>query len=404
MSSAFENALSQIRRAAAVTSIDPDTLALLSHPMREVHVSIPVTMDDGTLKIFTGYRVQHNNWRGPFKGGIRYHADVIIDEVRALATWMTMKTATVGIPMGGGKGGVTVDPKTLSEGEKERLTRGWVRAMKGVIGPDVDVPAPDVNTRPVEMAWIADEFGHPAVVTGKPIENGGSAGRGTATAQGGYYVFDALRSKLFLDPETSTVAIQGFGNAGRTFAEICARHEIKVIAVSDSGGGIYHEAGLDIAAVGAHKDATGSVMDFAGAKNITNDEILELTCGVLVPAALENVITEKNAARVNAKVILELANGPTTPEADDVLFAKGVHVIPDILANAGGVTVSYFEWEQNMKGETWSEEDVDRKLKVIMEEAATAVWDRAEAQKTDLRRGAFVLALERLATAYKERS
>ena len=399
MSNPFENALQQISRAAEIVGTDPDTLQILKHPMREVHVVIPVTMDDGSLQLFNGYRVQHNNWRGPFKGGIRYHEEVNIDEVRALATWMTMKTATVGIPMGGGKGGVTVDPKQLSEGEKERLTRGWVRAMAGVIGPDIDVPAPDVNTRAIEMAWIADEFGHPAVVTGKPIENGGSLGRDTATAMGGWYVFDVLRERLLMDPEMATVAIQGFGNAGRTFARLCARHEMKVIAVSDSSGGVYNESGLDIAALEGHKDATGSVQGFAGAKNITNAEILELACGLLVPAALENVITQENAPRVQAKVILELANGPTTPEADDVLFSKGIQVIPDILANAGGVTVSYFEWEQNRTGVIWTEEEVDSRLKLTMEDAAEAVWERKERHATDLRRGAFLLALERLAAA-----
>ena len=396
MHNPFENAINQIIRAAKLAEVDAEVLELLSHPMREVHVAIPVKMDDESLKIFEGYRVQHNNWRGPYKGGIRYHQDVDINEVRALATWMTFKTATVGIPMGGGKGGVTVDPKTLSEREKERLTRGWVQAMKGVIGPETDVPAPDVNTRPVEMKWIADEYGDPAVVTGKPVEHGGSAGRGTATAQGGYYVFEALRDDLHMDPESTTVVIQGFGNAGRTFARICQRHEMKVVAVSDSRGGIYNEAGLDIAAVEAHKDATGSVKDFTGAKNMSNEDILEITCGLLVPSALENVITQDNAARINAKVILELANGPTTPEADDILFEKGTQVIPDILANAGGVTVSYFEWDQNMKGETWSEEDVDAKLKEIMTKAATDVWERKQKYETDMRRGAFALAFERL--------
>lgn len=402
MNNPFKNAINQITRAAKTSTVDQGLLDLISIPMREVSVAIPIKMDDGTLKIFTGFRVQHNNWRGPYKGGIRYHQDVNVDEVKALATWMTFKTAVVGIPMGGGKGGIIVNPKELSEGEKERLTRGWVRAMTGVIGPEIDVPAPDVNTRPIEMKWIADEFGNPAVVTGKPIENGGSAGRGEATAQGGFYVFQALRDELHMDPETSTVVIQGFGNAGRTFARICARHEIKVVAVSDSRGGIYNEAGLDIAALEIHKDETGAVGDFIGSKNISNKEILEIECGLLVPAALENVITEENATRINAKVILELANGPTTPEADDILFGKGVQIIPDILANAGGVTVSYFEWDQNMKGETWTEEEVDTKLKKIMEDSAHAVWERKMKYSVDMRRGAFILALERLAEARPE--
>jgi glutamate dehydrogenase len=397
MANAFENALNQINRAAKEAEVSQDIIDQLLAPMREVRVNIPVKMDDGSLKIFEGYRVQHNNWRGPFKGGIRYHQDVEINEVRALATWMSFKTAVAGIPMGGGKGGVTVNPKDLSESEKEGITRGWVRAMKGVIGPEIDVPAPDVNTRPQEMAWIADEFGHAAVVTGKPIENGGSAGRGTATAQGGYYIFETLRDRLFDGAESGTVVIQGFGNAGRVFAKICAKNDLKVIAVSDSRGGVHNPDGLDIEKLGVHKDATRSVQDFEGAKNITNEELLMLECGLLVPAALENAITADVAPAIQAKAILELANGPTTPEADDILFEKGIMVVPDILANSGGVTVSYFEWDQNMKEETWSADDVDAKLKTLMVDASNAVWDRKEKYSVDLRRGAFILALERLA-------
>lgn len=399
MNNPFESALSQIHRAAQLAEFSPELLDLVSKPMREVHVSIPVRMDNGKLTMFEGFRVQHNNWRGPFKGGIRYHQNVDISEVKALATWMTMKTAVAGIPMGGGKGGVTVNPKDLSEGELERLTRGWVKAMQGVIGPEIDVPAPDVNTTPQEMAWIADEFGHPAVVTGKPISAGGSEGRGTATATGGYYVFSELREKLMIDPEMGTVVIQGFGNAGQIFAEICHRHELKVIAVSDSKGGVFNPEGLDIPKLVEHKKATRKVGGFAGSEEITNEALLELECGVLVPAALENVITEENAPRIKAKVVLELANGPTTPAADDILFAKGIQVIPDILANSGGVTVSYFEWEQNMKNERWTEEQVDDKLKKIMTEQAREVWSRKEKCKTDMRRGAFILALEKLKDA-----
>ena len=399
MQNPFENALAQINRAAALTSFDPDFLELMRHPMRQVRISIPVRMDNGSLQVFEGYRVQHNNWRGPFKGGIRYHQDTNIDEVKALALWMAVKCAVANIPMGGGKGGVTVNPKLLSVGELERLTRGWARLMKPVVGPEVDVPAPDVNTTPREMDWIANEFGHPAVVTGKTIPAGGSEGRGTATAQGGFYVLEGLKSRLFLDPETSSVAIQGFGNAGQHFGTLCHRHGYKVIAVSDSSGAIHNEAGLDIPAVIAHKNATDKVSDFAGARNITNEELLALECGVLVPAALENVITADNVASVKAKIVLELANGPTTPEADDVLFQKGVTVIPDVLANSGGVTVSYFEWDQNMKNEKWTEAQVFEKLKVLMAEAAEAVWAKKEALKTDMRRAAFVVALERIHSA-----
>lgn len=399
MPNAFENAIHQIDRAAALSGVSADVVSLLSKPIREVMVSIPVVMDDGVLRVFEGYRIQHNNWRGPFKGGIRYHEQVDESEVKALATWMTMKTAVVGIPMGGGKGGIRVNPKTLSEKELETLTRGWARAMKGVIGPEIDVPAPDVNTGPREMDWIANEFGHPAVVTGKSIAAGGSVGRAEATAQGGYFVFEALRSRLLLDPETSTVAIQGFGNAGATFAHMVHHHGYKVIAVSDSHGGVHHESGLDIPALWKHKEETGSVQDFPGATNITNEDLLGLPCGLLVPAALENQITAENASAIKAKVIFELANGPTTPEADDILFGKGVVIVPDVLANAGGVTVSYFEWDQNMKGEKWDEETVARKLRKIMLDSAEAVWERKEKYQTDMRRAAFILALERLQEA-----
>ena len=377
MKNPFENALNQIRRAADVTDVKADVISILSHPMREVRVSIPLKRDDGSLEMIEGFRVQHNNWRGPFKGGIRYHQDVDIHEVKALATWMTFKTAIAGIPMGGGKGGVTFNPKEYSQAEIERVTRAWVRAMDGVIGPTVDVPAPDVNTRPQEMVWIADEFGNPAVTTGKPIEAGGSEGRGEATAQGGYYVLDELFEDLSLEPEMKTVAIQGFGNAGRTFARIATRHEWKVIAVSDSRGAVYNPEGLDVEALERHKDETRSVVGFEGAQEMTNEAILELECGLLAPAVLENVITQENAPRIQAKVVLELANGPTTPEADDILFEKGIHVVPDVLANAGGVTVSYFEWEQNMKDEKWTAPDVDAKLKTAMADAARQTWDRA---------------------------
>lgn len=399
MNNPFENALKQIQRAAKLTVFENDFLQLIAHPMRQVHVSIPVRMDNGSLNIYEGYRVQHNNWRGPFKGGIRYHQDTNIDEVKALALWMTIKCAVANIPMGGGKGGVTIDPKGLSVHELERLTRGWTQRMKLVLGPDVDVPAPDVNTSPQEMDWIAEEFGHKAVVTGKSIGAGGSLGRGAATAQGGFYVLETLRERLSLDPATSTVAIQGFGNAGQHFASICDRHGYNVVAVSDSSGAIYSEDGLDVASVIAHKRTTDSVQGFAGARNISNEALLALECGVLVPAALENVITGENASAVKAKVVLELANGPTTPEADDILFGKGIHVIPDVLANFGGVTVSYFEWDQNKKEETWSEEQVLEKLKTSMIDAAETIWHKKSELITDLRRAAFVVALERLQEA-----
>lgn len=400
MPKAYTNFLSQLERALSVKDFGTELYGLLRSPMKQIEHKLNVTMDDGSERVFDAYRIQHNNWRGPFKGGIRFHPQVDLDEVKTLAALMSFKTAVAGIPMGGGKGGVTVDPKQLSQAERERLDRAWAQAFRDDIGPEIDVPAPDVNTGSFDMDVIADEFGHPAVVTGKSLEKGGSLGRDTATALGGWYVLQRLKDRLFLDPETFTVVIQGFGNAGATFADICARHGVKVVGTSDSSGAIYNPEGLDIAALHKHKQATRSVCDFVGARNITNAELLELECGVLVPAALEGQITVDNAAKVQAKAVLELANGPTTVEADDILFGKGIYVIPDILANSGGVTVSYFEWDQNMKGERWSADEVDTLLKEHLESAAEEVWRRADAYKIDMRRGAFLLALERLQEAH----
>lgn len=400
----FENAQFQLARANAVNPFPPAFLASLEHPKREIRVSIPVTMDDGSLRFFEGYRVQYNDARGPFKGGIRYHTQTDIAEVKALAFWMALKCAVVDIPMGGGKGGITVDPKTLSKTELEKLSRGWMRAMIDVVGPRKDVPAPDVNTTPEIMSWMADEYSKAtgdatgAVITGKPLGQGGSEGRGTATAQGGFIVFETLRAKLGL-PEKCTVAVQGFGNAGQHAAELWSKAGHVIVALSDSKGGITNPAGLDVEAVNAHKEQTGSVMGFPGATTITNDDLLAVSCDLLIPAALEDQIRTDNASRITAKAILELANGPTTPEADDALFARGIHVIPDILANAGGVTVSTFEWEQNLKGEHWTEAEVMSKLESVMRTQAEAVYARATALNTDLRRAAFVVALERLAKA-----
>ncbi len=403
----FENALLQLSRANAAKAFPAELVERLTHPNREIRVSIPVRMDDGSLRVFEGYRVEHSNARGPYKGGIRFHQDTDISEVKALALWMTMKCAVAGIPMGGGKGGVTVDPKTLSKGELERLSRGWVRALSDVLGPKKDVPAPDVNTTPEIMAWMSDEFGKitgdvsGAVITGKPLDKGGSEGRGTATAQGGFYVFEALREKLGL-PEKCRVVIQGFGNAGDHAADLWTKAGHAVIAVSDSKGAIVSDAGLDIDAVTAHKRATGSVVGVTGTRTSTNDELLALECDLLIPAALENQIRADNAASIKAKAVMELANGPTTPEADDALFARGVAVVPDILFNAGGVTVSTFEWEQNLKGEHWSEADVFAKLKIIMDREANQIYATAQSLNTDLRRAAFVVALGRLAEATRE--
>lgn len=402
--SAFDNALLQLARATAVQSFPQEFLDRLSKSNRQIRVSIPVQMDDGSLSIFEGYRVQHNNARGPYKGGIRFHEQTDIEEVKALAFWMTLKCAVVNIPMGGGKGGVTVNPKLLSSRELELLSRGWMRAMADVVGPKKDVPAPDVNTTPQIMAWMADEYAKitgdtsGAVITGKPLDHGGSEGRGTATAQGGFYVFDALREKLGL-PDVCRIAIQGFGNAGSHAAELWTHAGHKLVATSDSKGAIYYEEGIDPIKLEEHKKATGSVIGFANSTTISQEELLTCSCDVLIPAALENQLTKENADRVQARVVLELANGPTTPEADDVLFTKNIHVIPDILANAGGVTVSTFEWEQNIKKEHWTEADVFMKLKEIMMREANAIFDSSCLSKTDLRRAAFLVALTRIANA-----
>jgi glutamate dehydrogenase/leucine dehydrogenase len=404
MQNPFENAMIQLEKAIAVSknkNWQVELLTRLKEPERDVRVTIPVKMDNGAFKIFEGYRVEYNNALGPYKGGIRFHPETEINEVKALAFWMAMKCAVANIPMGGGKGGVTVDPKELSKSELERLSRGWARRMADILGPYKDVPAPDVNTTPEIMAWMNDEYmkisGEKtlATFTGKPLDRGGSLGREQATGLGGFYVFDVLRNELGLD-ERVTVAIQGFGNVGSNAAKIFAEHGHTVVAVSDSKSAILNETGLDVVAVENYKKETGSLKDFPGAKNITNAELLELAVDLLIPAAFENVITEENAPRVKAKAVLELANGPITPLADDILFQKNIPVVPDILANSGGVTVSYFEWDQNLKNESWSEEEVFQKLKTLMDEASTQVSEKAKESKTSLRMGAFILALERI--------
>lgn len=402
----FQSAMTQLDKAAKYLD-DKDYLKVLRVPQRQVEVSIPLRKDDGKLEVVQGYRVQYDNHRGPFKGGIRFHQDTDIDEVKALAFWMAVKTATVNIPLGGGKGGVTIDPKQLSESELERLSRGWARVMAPIIGPDKDIPAPDVNTTPQIMTWIADEYGKvvgkatPGVITGKPVDQGGSEGRGTATAQGAFYCLEELLTKLGRDPKETSVVIQGFGNAGSHFAMLCHQAGLKVIAVSDSRGGIYNENGLDPAAVLTHKQETRSVQGFTGAKDVTNDELLVLPCDILAPAALENAITKENADQIQAKAIIELANGPTTPDADTILIAKDVIIVPDVLANAGGVTVSYFEWQQNLAEEHWTEEEVINKLEPIMKDAFSSVWNKKEEIGEDMRTSAFVLAIQRIVDAMK---
>jgi len=401
MNNPFDNAMTQLDKVAKIKNFSDEFIARLRQPDRDIRVSIPVKMDDGTLKIFEGYRVEYNNALGPYKGGIRYHPDTEINEVKALAFWMMLKCAVAGIPMGGGKGGITVNPKELSKRELERLSRGWVQKLSDILGPYKDVPAPDVNTTPEVMDFMNDEYQKitgdktGAVITGKSLGKGGSEGRGTATAQGGFFVFEALKKELNL-PDKCKVIIQGFGNAGLNAALIWNKAGYSIIAISDSKSGVYNENGLNIEKLIEYKKNTGSLSGFLEGKEITNEELLETECDLLIPAAFENQITDKNADKIKTKTILELANGPVTPEADEILFKKGITVIPDILANSGGVTVSYFEWDQNLKREHWSEKEVFNKLKPILEDSAKQTLEKAKESNTDLRRGAFILALERI--------
>ncbi|MEI6581235.1 MAG: Glu/Leu/Phe/Val dehydrogenase [bacterium] len=401
MQNPFENAMEQLDKVAKIKNFDASFIERFRRPDRDIRISIPVKMDNGNIKIFEGYRVEYNNALGPYKGGIRYHKDTEINEVKALAFWMSIKCAVAGIPMGGGKGGITVDPKDLSKGELERLSRGWVKKLADILGPKKDVPAPDVNTTPEIMDWMSDEYEKitgdktRATFTGKPIEKGGSEGRGPATGLGGFYVFDSLRAQLGL-PEKCKVVVQGFGNVGLNAAEIFIKHGHSVIAISDSKGGVYNPNGLDLKKLVEHKKITGSLSGFTACKDISNEELLEIECDLLVPAAYENQITTKNANKIRTKVVLELANGPVTPGADEILFKKGIPIIPDVLANSGGVTVSYFEWDQNLKGEHWTEKEVFNKLRPMMHDAAQKVFENGKKYSTDLRRGAFILALERI--------
>lgn len=401
MHNPYENAMTQLEKAGKIGGFEEKFISLLRQPDRDVRISIPVKMDDGSTKIFEGYRVEYNNALGPYKGGIRYHPDTEINEVKALAFWMAIKCAVANIPMGGGKGGITVDPKKLSKAELEGLSRGWVKKLSDILGPRKDVPAPDVNTTPEIMAWMNDEYKkitgekRDATFTGKPIEDGGSEGRGPATGLGGFYVFDTLRKELGL-PENCKVVVQGFGNVGSNGAEIFTAHGHSVIAISDSKGGIYNPNGLDIKKILEYKKNTGSLSGFENTTNLTNEELLELECDVLIPAAFENVITDTNANKLRTKAILELANGPITPEADEILFTRGIPVIPDVLANSGGVTVSYFEWDQNLKGEHWSEKEVFEKLRPMLEDASKKILEKSRELKTHLRMGAFILALYRI--------
>lgn len=406
----FEIAQQQLDQAAEVLQLDSATHQMLRWPLRELHVTLPVRMDDGNVKVFHGFRVQYNDARGPCKGGIRFHPEETIDTVRALAAWMTWKTSVVNIPLGGGKGGVICNPKEMSLGELERLSRAYIRQVGRIIGLEKDVPAPDMYTTPQIMAWMMDEYAFMkgenefGMITGKPLQLGGSAGRSDATARGGMFTVREAAKILNIDLKGESVAIQGFGNAGQ-FAATLAPHLLgcTVVAASDSRGGVYKSDGINPDDLIEHKQKTGSVVDFSGADNITNAELLELDVTVLFPAALENQITSKNAANIKAKIVAELANGPTTPAADDILYKKDVYVIPDFLCNAGGVTVSYFEMVQNAYDYYWEEDTVHERLDKKMTSAFHAVHDMAQKHKVHNRLGAYLVSIARVGEAMKLR-
>lgn len=408
----YQNMLNVVDRAASILGYKPSEYEALKYPERELKVAIPVEMDDGSVRIFEGYRVQHSTSRGPAKGGIRYHQNVDLDEVKALAGWMTFKCAVVNIPYGGAKGGVVVDPSTLSQNELRRLTRRFTAMIAPIIGPEQDVPAPDVGTNPEIMGWIMDTYSmlngrciH-GVVTGKPVEIGGALGRKEATGRGVMLNAKFILEKLGMKPQETTVAIQGQGNVGGVTAELMYREGFKVVAVSDISGGLYDPNGLDIPAIRSHLSVRGATLETfsaGNAKRITNEELLELPVTMLVPAALENQVNGSNADKVQAKIIVEGANGPLSNEADEILDKKGVVIVPDILANAGGVVVSYFEWVQNIQSVSWTEEEVNGKLYDIISRAFKGVWDIAREKKVSLRTGAYLIAVKRVVDAKKLR-
>ncbi|USG99576.1 Glu/Leu/Phe/Val dehydrogenase [Thermococcus argininiproducens] len=409
----FEIAVKQLERAAQYMDISEEALEFLKRPQKIVEVTIPVEMDDGSVKVFTGFRVQYNWARGPTKGGIRWHPEETLSTVKALAAWMTWKTAVMDLPYGGGKGGVICNPKEMSDREKERLARGYIRAIYDVISPYTDVPAPDVYTNPQIMAWMMDEYEtisrrkDPAfgIITGKPPSVGGIVARMDATARGAAFAVREAAKALGWDTlEGKTIAIQGYGNAGYYMAKIMSEeYGMKVVAVSDSRGGIYNPDGLNADEVLAWKKKTGSVKDFPGATTITNEELLELDVDVLAPSAIEEVITKKNADNIKGKIVAELANGPTTPEADEILYEKGILVIPDFLCNAGGVTVSYFEWVQNITGDYWTVEETRAKLDKKMTKAFWDVYNTHKEKNINMRDAAYVVAVQRVYQAMLDR-
>lgn len=406
----FCSVQSQLDEICDMLKLDPGTKAFIRQPMKELQVSIPVKMDNGETRIFTGFRIQHNNACGPYKGGIRFHPDETIDTVRCLATWMTLKCAVVGIPLGGGKGGIICNPKEMSTGELERLSRSYIRQIWQMVGPDQDIPAPDVYTTPQIMAWMMDEYssikgyGNPSMITGKPIAIGGSLGRGDATSRGGMYTLIEAAKHLKINLKGARVAIQGYGNAG-SFAAKLLNDEVgcTIVAISDSKGGIFNEKGLDPNKVLAHKAKTGSVINFPGATNIPNEALLETDVEILLPAALEGVITMANVKNIKAKIVGELANGPTSADANEALYKRGVMVIPDILCNAGGVTVSYFEWVQGLYHFWWNESEIHQKLSEVMSKAFQTVLAESLKRKISMKKAAYIVAVSRVAEAMKLR-
>lgn len=405
----FKSALQQLSNSAETLNLEPEILNRLKQPDRIISVSVPVKMDNGEVKVFSGFRVQYNDSRGPYKGGLRYHPQVNMDEVKALAFWMTIKNAVVGIPYGGGKGGISVDPSKLSKGELERLSRKFIAMIASDIGPRVDVPAPDVNTTPEIMGWMVDEYSKikgewsPAVITGKPLSAGGLPGREEATGFGGVEILK-FASKLLGLKKGSSVAIQGFGNVGYYFALFAQEAGFKIVAVSDSKIGIYAEKGMDVVKIREWKKQTGSLSGFPGSKDVTNEKLLILPVDILVPAALENQIHEGNARKVKARLVLEMANGPTTPEADKILNKRKIPVIPDVLSNSGGVATSYMEWAANLSGDLPGKEDILKRLSIYMTRAFEGLVETQKQYQTDYRTAAFVLAIKRIGESMKTRS
>jgi glutamate dehydrogenase (NAD(P)+) len=407
--SAWESALAQLDEAASIMNLDPGVHDVLRNPKRSLTVAVPIRLDSGLAKVFTGYRVHHNTTRGPSKGGIRYHPTVDLDEVKALAMWMTWKCAIANIPYGGAKGGVVVDPKKLSRSELERLTRRYAAEISLLIGPDRDVPAPDLGTDEQIMAWIMDTIsmtvGHsvPGVVTGKPLSVGGSRGRHDATSRGVMYITEATLKHRGMEVESTRVAVQGYGKVGAPVVRLLSQLGCSVVAVSDVEGGVYNPRGLSPVGLDAHHEEAGTVVGFEGGERITNEELLTIDCDLLIPAALEGQLTEENAEHVRAEIIIEAANGPTTPEADRIFDERGILVVPDILANSGGVTVSYFEWVQDLQAYFWDEDEVNAKLRKIMERAYVDVLEMAEERKVHMRTAATILGVQRVAEAHTTR-